>query len=74
MLKYLPNSTRRRPLIHPSPSFSTEPSTPQRPRPFQQLLDPVHVHHVAAHGVLSREDGLTDRTDRVAPVYTAMVG
>lgn len=38
------------------------------------LLDAVHVHHVAAHGVFSRENSLTDRADRIAPVYTAMVG
>lgn len=38
------------------------------------LLDPVYVHHVAAHGVFSREDGATNRADCVAPVYTAMVG
>lgn len=36
-------------------------------------LGTMHVQHVAAHGVLSREDGVTDRTDRIAPVYTAMM-
>lgn len=61
-------------MLRPS-NFSIVPSYPQHPRPFRTLLlDPVHVHHVTAHGIFSREDGLTDRANRVAPVYTAMMG
>lgn len=62
-----------------SPRSSSSSRSPSRfvrarPRPLRRLLDPVHVHHVAAHGVLSREDGTANRTDRVASVHTAMVG
>lgn len=37
-------------------------------------LDTVHVYQMTSHCVLAREDSLTNRTDRVAPVYTAVVG
>jgi len=74
MLKHPLDIIRPFPWANSARSSTSSSSRARLRERRDRLLDTMHIQHVAAHGVLSREDGLTDRTNRIAPVYTAMMG